>query len=87
MTENCNFLLDFVSSNGFLLDLCTSLLGKQTTKNQPKTLERKQKLFQGFIYFKKLHNTLWMSESSQHHSIVCMILIYHTYQESQYIVY
>lgn len=59
MTETCGFWLDFlVSSNGFVLVLCTSWLGKKNPKQTMKTLERKQKLFQGFKYLKQLHNAL-----------------------------
>lgn len=42
MTENCGFWLDFlVSNNGFVLELCTSLLGKKKPNNERHWIENK----------------------------------------------
>lgn len=60
------------------------IVGKKKNK-QWKTLDRKQKLFQGFKYFKQLHNALRLSQPTNTPWFV--IWIYYIYPESWNIVY
>lgn len=59
------------------------IAGKKNPNKQWKTLDRKQKLFQGFKYFKQLHNAL----SHPTNTPQFVIWIYYIYPESWYIVY